>query len=419
LLLGTTYEIERRLLADGTVLGYTRLHILSLERLAGWVLAQLRLPVPKVLDEQGRVMVLRGLLSKHRAGLKIFRASARLIGFAQQLSSVLSEFERRQLTADTLRNAAPALSPGLGRKLEDFALIRQEYRRGLEDHELRDGECLLTETAQRLTAPSQAVTTESVVAIDAAAPTLDVGGIWVARFTEFSANELNLLVSLLPCCGQATFTFCTEGLTKQKLSWVSPLSLVNRTVEHCRKVIGALPGTAVEVQHIGRSSPSRFSAVPALGRLEACWARARPVTRSARPPENTPGGRASYHGIQLELGAFSEAPLRCELSDENSELRNLESIRIVACRDIETEAAVAAREILRHVRAGGRFRETAVLVRDLDRYYPTLVRTFTRFEIPLFLDRRESVAHHPLAEFTRSVAHRRVPLASRGLVRGS
>jgi ATP-dependent helicase/nuclease subunit B len=63
---------------------------------------------------------------------------------------------------------------------------------------------------------------------------------------------------------------------------------------------------------------------------------------------------------------------------------------------------LAAREILKFVRRGNRFRDCAVLVRNLDPYHKALARTFRRYEIPFFLDRRESVAHHPLAELTRN-----------------
>ena len=51
---------------------------------------------------------------------------------------------------------------------------------------------------------------------------------------------------------------------------------------------------------------------------------------------------------------------------------------------------------------GGRFRDCAVLVRNLDSHYQPLARVFRRYDVPFFLDRRESVAHHPLAELTRS-----------------
>src|SRR5206468_6593259 len=78
------------------------------------------------------------------------------------------------------------------------------------------------------------------------------------------------------------------------------------------------------------------------------------------------------------------------------------SLRIVICSNPEAEATLAAREILRFVRAGGRFRDTAVLVRNLEDYHDSLERVFRRYQLPFFMDRREPIAHHPLAELTRN-----------------
>ncbi len=77
------------------------------------------------------------------------------------------------------------------------------------------------------------------------------------------------------------------------------------------------------------------------------------------------------------------------------------ALRLVVCPNPQAEAVLAAREIRRFVREGGRYREAAVLLRTLTGYHDELRRTFSRYEIPFFLDRRESVAHHPLAELTR------------------
>ena len=76
-------------------------------------------------------------------------------------------------------------------------------------------------------------------------------------------------------------------------------------------------------------------------------------------------------------------------------------LRLAVCASPEAEAAFAAREILRHVHGGGRFRDCAVVLRTLDHHHTALRRAFTRRGIPFFLDRREPVAHHPLAELTR------------------
>src|SRR2546429_7574087 len=76
--------------------GYTRLQILSFERLAEFVLAEFSQSPPKLLDEEGRVMVLRALLAQAQSQLKVFRASARLPGFAQHLNLLLRELQRHQ-----------------------------------------------------------------------------------------------------------------------------------------------------------------------------------------------------------------------------------------------------------------------------------------------------------------------------------
>src|SRR6185437_1694829 len=101
-----TFQLERQLLADDSLRGYTRLRILSFERLASFIFDQLHSAPPKMLDEEGRLMVLRALLAKKRDELKLFRASARLTGFARQLSLVLREFQSNQLTSDALRKLA-------------------------------------------------------------------------------------------------------------------------------------------------------------------------------------------------------------------------------------------------------------------------------------------------------------------------
>ena len=86
------------------------------------------------------------------------------------------------------------------------------------------------------------------------------------------------------------------------------------------------------------------------------------------------------------------------------------TLRIADCANPEAEATLAAREILRFVREkGGRYREITVLARSLQPWHEILTNVFSRYEIPFFLDRRESVSHHPLAELTRNalrtVAH--------------
>ena len=60
-----TFQLERQLLAGPGLAGYTRLQILSFERLAQFILDALGVAPPEFLGEEGGAMVLRALLMRH------------------------------------------------------------------------------------------------------------------------------------------------------------------------------------------------------------------------------------------------------------------------------------------------------------------------------------------------------------------
>ncbi len=351
----TTYQIERQLLAEPDVAGYTRLHILSFERLAHFAFARLHQAPPRMLDEEGRLMVLRGLLAKKRKSLKLFRASARLTGFARQLSLVLAEFQRHGLAPASLTALAATIkgNDALGFKLQDLALLLQDYLDWLERHQLQDNERLLAAAAGLLSADAKGH------------QAFHVGQIWVDGFAQLDPQEIELLTSLVAHCDKATLTFCLDQIPAVKGSWLSPWSTVLKTFEECSKRLGEVTGASTTIELLERNPlHSRFQKKTILAHLERFWADAQPRVSEADFPAD--------------------------------------ALRVATCVDPDAEAILAAREILAYIRAGGRYRDISVLVRQLDAYHQSLQGVFTRYEIPFFLDRRESVSHHPLAELTRS-----------------
>jgi ATP-dependent helicase/nuclease subunit B len=147
-----TFQLERQLLGGPALPGYTRLAILSFERLAGFILKQLRRPRPALLSEEGRVMVLRALLARRRADLEIFHSSSGLAGFARQLSMELRELQRREFSPELLTELAsrPDFTEPLRRKLRDLALLQREYLAWLAQQSLLDADCLLDLAAEAL-----------------------------------------------------------------------------------------------------------------------------------------------------------------------------------------------------------------------------------------------------------------------------
>jgi ATP-dependent helicase/nuclease subunit B len=354
-----TFQLERQLLGDPDLAGYTRLHILSFQRLAEFILRQLRRPAPRLLSEEGRVMVLRALLSRHRSGLQIFHGSAGLAGFAGKLSVALRELQRRGLSPAALAALASRsdLSEPLRRKLNDLALLQGAYLEWLAQQNLQDADCLLDLAAHALD-PSNIMQ-----------PPFAIAGFWLDGFGELAPQELNLLAALAPCCDKMTLAFCVDGERPAGAeSWLSIWSAISRARDECWRKFSTTPGVTLETEVLRRrDQPGRFDDNPVLRHLEESWA------------------------------APSSFPERA-----NADSKLGESLRTVVCANPEAEAVLAARELLQFVRAGGRFRDAAVLVRSMEGYHDVLRRVFSRYQIPFFLDRREPASRHPLAELTRN-----------------
>jgi ATP-dependent helicase/nuclease subunit B len=349
-----TFQLERQLLADNSLNGYTRLQIFSFERLAQFALEKLNIAPPEQLNDEGRVMILRALLMRHERELKLFSKSARRPGFARQLSKLLGELQRHQFTTAKLRALAQRghLRRALRDKLHDLALLHENYSLWLTESKLQDANHLLDFATEKLYSELK---TQNLK--------LKIESLWLDGFAEMTPQELDLLAAILPFCEKATLAFCLDESDAKENSWLSIWNVVGKSFQQCRQRIENLPDAKIEIEILPRDSiKTRFAKNAELACLEANW---------SNPAQN-------------------------------SKLKIQNSVRTVSCADAESESVFAAREILKFVRAGNRFRDCAVLVRNLDPYHKPLAREFRRYGIPFFLDRREAVAHHPLAELTRS-----------------
>jgi len=355
-----TFQIERQLLTDDSLQGFTRLHILSFERLAKFIFEKLNVAPPQLLSDEGRVMVLRALLLRHEGELKLFRQSARRPGFARQLSQLLRELQQHQIAPEKLREFAQNknLHAELRDKLNDLALLHENYSRWLSENNLQDANRLLD------------FATEALCKIPNSK--LKIQHLFLDGFAEMTPQELDLLAAILPFCESATLAFCLDAETGEtKNSWLSIWNGIAKVFQQCRQRIENLPEVKIKTEILPRdSAKNRFAQNPALRELEKLW--------------QSRTGTLPFSDFSMSAGDRLEA---CPT--------------ITICANPEAEAVFAAREILKFVRDGNRFRDCAVIVRNLETHHKPLARVFRRYKIPFFLDRRESVAHHPLAELTR------------------
>ena len=228
-------------------------------------------------------MVLRAIVAKRREDLKLFRASARLTGFAQQLSLVLRELQRSQLTPDSLNQLAEHAREvtGLAYKLQDLATLLQDYLDWLDAHDLQDADSLLTAATEALLQIPKANGPTLNSEQQGRGPSASQPAIrdsffeciWVDGFAELSEQEMGLLIALVPYCGAATITFCLDRVPTEKISWLSNWAAVRRTFERCRVRLASLPDIRVVTRPLRREpNQNRFADSPVLQHLERYWA---------------------------------------------------------------------------------------------------------------------------------------------------
>lgn len=349
-----TFQIERQLLADVSLSGYTRLYILSFERLAQYLIRQCPSFSAEILNEGGRVMALRALLSRHYQELKSFHTSARRAGFAVQLSELLKELQAYGMSHQKVELAIERsdIDARLREKLSDIMLIWKSYLEWLRNNGLRDESSLLEVAREAINENNN----------------IRFGGVWLDGFAKLSYQEITLLGEVIKRSDSATLAFCVDSDSISKKSLFARGYMVGNTYLRCREYLEAI-GCRTWVE-ILTGEVRRFQAQD-IDLLSKSW------------------------------GDFGGQTYAIQLPQNDREWLAAGGIRIVVCANPIAEAVLAARTIRKYVRGGGRYKEVAVLTRRLDNYAELLRRIFLNYQIPFFLDRRESVSHHPLAELIR------------------
>lgn len=356
-----TFQMEYALATTSGLGGIMRAQVLSFRRLAHRVLLETGGAARVPIGELGKRMVLRELLTRHQDKLRIFAKSAGRSGFADTLARSVSEMKMYRISPVELAMAGGLLTPGQGLlrdKLADLELLYRAMEEYLAER-YTDPDDYLNYLAERL---------ES-------SPTVQGAEVWVDGFTGFTPQEFYVLQKILLTAGRVHVTLCLDpGLlgTKTAGNKLSEDEVFYPTWETYTKIIRLAEAARVAVttplllttaEPGGASVPHRFRDCPAIARLEQYF-----FTYPA----------PDYHGPAADFKLAAGANRRAEVEAVAREVIGL-------CRD-----------------RGYRWRDVAVVLRDLESYHELVSTVFQDHGIPFFIDRKRSVLHHPLIELIRS-----------------
>lgn len=358
-----TFQAEHALVSAPGVGGMIRAQVLSFHRLA-WRLMQEEGGTARLaIDETGKKLLLFRILQERKDDLRLFRHAAEQTGFVDRLNQLFTELKRYCVTAELLAKQESGMAGEfgyggmVGDKLHDIRLVYADFERELARQYL-DGEDYLTLLTRQI--PASAYLREAAV--------------WIDGFHGFTPQELAALEQLFAQCADVTVTLCLNrgyeaGAEPQELDLFHPTATTLIELQNRLAQLGLPPGEQVLLRP---EVPPRFAQSPALAYLERAF--------------------------EQRVGAVAES-----YAAKPGERRLEEQLVIRDAVNRRAEAEGAARDMLRLAREQGvRWRDMAVMVRNMESYGDLLRTVLSDFGIPHFFDQKRTVLHHPLVEFLRS-----------------
>lgn len=346
-----TMQTQRDLCMAHPRHGIMNIDVLSFVRLSHRVFEEVGKETKRVLDDEGKNLILRKIAGEMEHDLKVLKGNLKKQGYISEVKSVISEFTQYGIGFEELDAFMDTLEPEsyLFYKLKDIRKVYEGFEDYLADQYITKEELLdvLSDAA-----PESALLKNSVVVLDG--------------FTGFTPVQNRLLGELMQICRKVVITVDMDS-REDPFTYRHPYQLFaisKQMVTALVKIAGERKIPIEEPICLYDRPVPRFQENPALEFLESELFR--------------------YKGRQ-----YKEAQ---------------ESISLHVVRNPKEEAEYVASEIRRLVREQGyRFRDIGVIVSDMNAYAVQLEKACDGYAIPVFMDHKKSILQNAFVEYVRSL----------------
>jgi len=347
--LQATYQAERAILGDARIGGYSRLNVLSFDRLQFLLLG--KNTARPTLSRIGRQMIVHRVLRGNSSKLKIFGASANWPGLGRQMAETIVELHQYGKTVDDIDRLVGELQKDERHnlavlKFTDIGLVLKEYSELIEGRFL-DPDIQLTRSCRQV----------------ANADFVKGAKLWIDGFAGFTVSELAILTELLKVAADTQIALCLDP-SSIDLADPSPEKLDSTSLFNPTELTYAALIELIRRCKLQLAAPKmlertvRFSSCPPLAHIEQ-----------------------NIFGLDgAKIGAA-------------------DNIRIVSAPNMRAEVQFVARQILQLVKEKDyRYRDIAVIASDIDHYQHYIKAYFDDYGVPFFIDRRKPLNQHPIIQ---------------------
>ncbi len=344
-----TFQAEHDLIKVLQTGGILKTEVLSFRRMAYRVLNEVGGITYPHIHPAGKCMILYNILDKMKKDFSVFQKSAGSKGFVNTLSGLITEMKRYNVHPENLDKILTSLQDNtyLYQKLNELKLVYERFEEILSAR-YRDADDELTILSAKLDETDMYNSAE----------------IWIDGFSGFTPQEFDVISKLIVKADKVYITVCTDVLEDENTDLSDVFYSAKKAYS---KFINIAKNNSVNI-------------LPAVMCSQPVPPRFKESTEMAFLEEN-----------------FFAYPYRIYA-------KPTESIELFEALNTHSEIEECASDIIRQCRDNGlRYKDIAVVTRNLGGYQELVEAIFEEYGVPYFIDSKAETSNHPLIRLVLSM----------------
>lgn len=337
-----TFDTERKFLSTVTEKGLLRGEVLSFKGMAHRVFDECGGRVDVRISDSGKNMLIYKLLKDRGEDLEYFNRMAKKQGFSSIISKLITELKKYNISTEILSSKEEEINDdGLKKKINDLKIIFHEFNEVLHKRFI-DSDDELTFLVKKLRDCNM----------------YDGAEIWIDEFTTFTPQQLEVIKILAKKAKTINITLCSDSLGEgRNIDYTDVFDSIKNAENSILKIMKEGNISYLEPINLNKGFSYRFLNSEDLQHLER---------------------------------HFFTYPFREYRGKANN-------VRIYKANNSYDEIEFVAKDILRLVRDKGyRYKDIAVVCRNIDEYEKITKVIFDEYNIPFFIDKKREILNNPL-----------------------
>lgn len=312
--------------------------VLTFERMAYRVLNEIGGLLKTNLSECGRTMMLYNILDENKNNLKILGKTEKNL---EIISRIITEFKKHNVNSDILKSTKENIkNKRLEYKLDDINLLLNTFEKAIKDNFIDEND-LLT------------MLYENIDKVNMFNDTI----IYIDEFAGFTKQEYLIIEKLLKLSNKVNISICTDNLN---VNTNPDIDVFYANKLACNKIIDIAKKNNIQIED------------------------------SVILDKN-------YRFKNEELIELEEYLLGSKKGQYN---KNVENIKLFLANNSYSEIEYIANNIIYLVRNNNlKYKEVAVITKDISKYSGLIKAVFGKYGIPVFIDEKQDLSQNILVKY--------------------